>query len=127
MDATVALPAHHPQPSDAPAPDLPDVSALAVPPVPDADAEAGQPSVYDGLTLVGLGPGPDVDKGDVPGAEDDGEEKTLNVSDALSYLDAVKHQFGDRPDVYNMFLDIMKDFKGQVYVPLFLPSAHTRL
>lgn len=42
--------------------------------------------------------------------------RPLNVTDALSYLDAVKIQFQDRPDVYNQFLDIMKDFKGQVYV-----------
>ncbi|EJC98663.1 uncharacterized protein FOMMEDRAFT_161494 [Fomitiporia mediterranea MF3/22] len=40
--------------------------------------------------------------------------RPLNVTDALSYLDAVKTQFVDRPDVYNNFLDIMKDFKSQV-------------
>jgi histone deacetylase complex regulatory component SIN3 len=40
--------------------------------------------------------------------------RPLNVTDALSYLDAVKVQFQDRPDVYNQFLDIMKDFKGQM-------------
>lgn len=34
---------------------------------------------------------------------------TLNVKDALSYLDQVKVQFADHPDVYNRFLDIMKD------------------
>jgi paired amphipathic helix protein Sin3a len=33
--------------------------------------------------------------------------------DALSYLDQVKVQFSDHPDVYNRFLDIMKDFKSQ--------------
>jgi paired amphipathic helix protein Sin3a len=33
--------------------------------------------------------------------------------DALSYLDQVKVQFADQPDVYNRFLDIMKDFKSQ--------------
>ena len=38
---------------------------------------------------------------------------TLNVRDALSYLDQVKVQFTDHPDVYNRFLDIMKDFKSQ--------------
>jgi hypothetical protein len=43
-------------------------------------------------------------------------DRQLNVTDALSYLDAVKVQFHDRPDVYNVFLDIMKDFKSQVYV-----------
>lgn len=39
--------------------------------------------------------------------------RPLNVTDALSYLDAVKNQFQDSPDVYNQFLDIMKDFKSQ--------------
>ncbi len=39
--------------------------------------------------------------------------RPLNVTDALSYLDAVKVQFMDRPEVYNQFLDIMKDFKSQ--------------
>ncbi|KAF3073564.1 Paired amphipathic helix protein pst1 [Trichoderma lentiforme] len=33
--------------------------------------------------------------------------------DALTYLDQVKVQFHDQPDVYNRFLDIMKDFKSQ--------------
>lgn len=33
--------------------------------------------------------------------------------DALSYLDQVKVQFHEQPDVYNRFLDIMKDFKSQ--------------
>ncbi|KAG6335085.1 hypothetical protein ID866_3994 [Astraeus odoratus] len=40
--------------------------------------------------------------------------RPLNVSDALSYLDAVKSHFQDKPDVYNNFLDIMKDFKSEV-------------
>lgn len=35
--------------------------------------------------------------------------------DALSYLDQVKVRFVDQPDVYNRFLDIMKDFKSQAY------------
>ena len=37
----------------------------------------------------------------------------LPHQDALSYLDQVKVQFADQPDVYNRFLDIMKDFKSQ--------------
>ncbi|KIJ63064.1 hypothetical protein HYDPIDRAFT_93065 [Hydnomerulius pinastri MD-312] len=41
-------------------------------------------------------------------------DRPLNVTDALSYLDAVKVQFHDQPDVYNRFLDIMKDFKSQL-------------
>ena len=40
--------------------------------------------------------------------------RPLNVTDALTYLDAVKTQFTDLPDVYNNFLDIMKDFKSQM-------------
>lgn len=37
----------------------------------------------------------------------------LKVEDALSYLDQVKLQFAKQPDVYNQFLDIMKEFKSQ--------------
>ncbi|VDO65515.1 unnamed protein product [Heligmosomoides polygyrus] len=37
----------------------------------------------------------------------------LQVEDALSYLDQVKTQFADQPNVYTQFLDIMKDFKSQ--------------
>ncbi|OXB44336.1 hypothetical protein B1J92_E02475g [Nakaseomyces glabratus] len=39
--------------------------------------------------------------------------RPLNVKDALSYLEQVKFQFHTRPDIYNLFLDIMKDFKSQ--------------
>ncbi|CDK26082.1 unnamed protein product [Kuraishia capsulata CBS 1993] len=39
--------------------------------------------------------------------------RPLNVKDALSYLDQVKVQFQHQTDVYNHFLDIMKDFKCQ--------------
>ena len=40
-----------------------------------------------------------------------GQQPILN--DALSYLDQVKVRFVHQPDVYNQFLDIMKDFKSQ--------------
>lgn len=40
-----------------------------------------------------------------------GQQPILN--DALSYLDQVKVRFVEHPDVYNRFLDIMKDFKSQ--------------
>lgn len=43
----------------------------------------------------------------------EGESLTLHSQDALSYLDQVKVQFSEHPDVYNRFLDIMKDFKSQ--------------
>ena len=39
------------------------------------------------------------------------EPPTFN--DTSSYLDRVKTTYSDRPDVYNRFLDIMKDFKSQ--------------
>jgi len=41
------------------------------------------------------------------------QHKQLNVKDALQYLDMVKGQFNEQPDVYNQFLEIMKDFKSQ--------------
>jgi len=59
---------------------------------------------------------PRPDAADSPSAQQRSPEvgRPLNVTDALSYLDAVKNQFQDKPDVYNQFLDIMKDFKSQV-------------
>lgn len=39
--------------------------------------------------------------------------RELRVEDALLYLDQVKMEFGDRPHIYNQFLDIMKTFKSQ--------------
>ena len=59
-----------------------------------------QPSFIDS-TDIGLGPFK-------PYAND--------PQDALSYLDQVKVRFQHQPDVYNQFLDIMKDFKSQAYV-----------
>lgn len=37
------------------------------------------------------------------------------MEDALNYLDQVKYKFGNQPQVYNDFLDIMKEFKSQRY------------
>lgn len=39
--------------------------------------------------------------------------RELKVEDALLYLDQVKVAFGDKPEIYNEFLDIMKNFKAQ--------------
>ena len=47
----------------------------------------------------------------IGGALSQGQQPILN--DALSYLDQVKVRFVNQPDVYNQFLDIMKDFKSQ--------------
>jgi len=41
---------------------------------------------------------------------------SVHSQDALSYLDQVKVQFHGEPNVYNQFLDIMKDFKSQALV-----------
>ncbi len=46
----------------------------------------------------------------------------LKVEDALSYLDQVKLQFGNHPQVYNDFLDIMKEFKSQRWVIVSSPG-----
>ncbi|KAF7701781.1 hypothetical protein HF521_001064 [Silurus meridionalis] len=50
-----------------------------------------------------------------PSASAPGQQQfqRLKVEDALSYLDQVKLQFGNQPQVYNDFLDIMKEFKSQ--------------
>lgn len=48
-----------------------------------------------------------------PQADQGGNYRPLNVRDALTYLDQVKVRFSDQPEVYNRFLDIMKDFKSQ--------------
>ncbi len=43
----------------------------------------------------------------------DAQSRQLKVEDALQYLEKVKLQFGDKPKIYNQFLDIMKNFKSQ--------------
>ena len=45
--------------------------------------------------------------------------RQLCQADALNYLDAIKEESQDQPDIYNHFLDIMKDFKKQLCVKLF--------
>ena len=37
----------------------------------------------------------------------------LTTNDALSYLREVKNRFSDNKDVYDTFLEIMKEFKAQ--------------
>ncbi|KAG8689002.1 Transcriptional regulatory protein sin3 [Ceratobasidium sp. 423] len=49
---------------------------------------------------------------------------SLGVKDALSYLETVKVEFQDNPDVYNHFIDIMKDFMSQV---IDIPSVIERV
>lgn len=40
-------------------------------------------------------------------------KQALSVGDALLYLDQVKIEFSEKPEIYNEFLDIMKNFKAQ--------------
>lgn len=42
--------------------------------------------------------------------------RQIKFENALEFLDQVKLQFSKQPRVYNQFLDIMKDFKAQLYV-----------
>lgn len=71
----------------------------------------------------GDAPGQDVTPSQPADVSSGPQERPLNVTDALSYLDSVKMQFQEKPDVYNRFLDIMKDFKSQLYVSLICANA----
>ena len=44
------------------------------------------------------------------------------MEDALLYLDQVKMAFEDKPEIYNKFLDIMKNFKAQKLTRLVLSN-----
>ena len=101
-DATVAEPAQ-PIPSS-PHPSIDNQNALA----PTSTAPVPQPLLPIEKQTNADAPQP------APENQNGATDRQLNVTDALSYLDAVKIQFNDRPDVYNVFLDIMKDFKSQV-------------
>ncbi|XP_065831887.1 paired amphipathic helix protein Sin3a-like isoform X2 [Oscarella lobularis] len=46
----------------------------------------------------------------------------LKFEDALSYLHQVELQFGNQPQVYNDFLDIMKEFKSQRHPDIIMGS-----
>jgi histone deacetylase complex regulatory component SIN3 len=43
-----------------------------------------------------------------------------DITDALSYLDAVKREFVGQPEVYEAFMSIMRDFKDKTCVRLLL-------
>ena len=42
-----------------------------------------------------------------------GPVKGLTVENAIAYLDKIKLKFHDRPEIYNQFLDIMKECQAQ--------------
>lgn len=80
-----------------------------------------QPPQDDKLKPIVIHPEPKQETADVflqahTAAQVQGQQQQfqrLKVEDALSYLDQVKLQFGNQPQVYNDFLDIMKEFKSQ--------------
>jgi histone deacetylase complex regulatory component SIN3 len=97
-----SVPFSQPVVSDAPSPSPAPAIATATPP------PATSPQRLPGIAYVEQQAWMDQAPMNAP------HERALNVTDALSYLDAVKVQFQDQPDVYNHFLDIMKDFKSQM-------------
>lgn len=58
---------------------------------------------------------PGVGGGGVGGSGTGATAQKLTTSDALSYLKEVKDMFQDQREKYDMFLDVMKDFKAQRY------------
>ncbi|KAK0232232.1 paired amphipathic helix [Armillaria nabsnona] len=48
------------------------------------------------------------------------DETPVSVLDALRYLYAIRDQFPDKPEVYNRFLDIIRDCKNEL---IDIPSA----
>ena len=81
-----------------------DTTPFLTAPVPPNDPIPGLP-----------GPPSPTHDADMPSLPDQ-DPRLLSVTDALSYLDAVKDQFRDKPEAYYQFLDIMKAFTRQVYV-----------
>lgn len=94
----------------------------SAPPGPQPPAPAGMQHLLSGgpqmQSTMGMPGLPMVNGPMQPGMAAQPDYRPLNVKDALTYLDQVKFQFSDQPDVYNRFLDIMKDFKSQAYVNL---------
>lgn len=88
------------RPTPGPPSSLPSVAGAALTPGRVNTPPPPQPATTPGL-------------GQAPSAQATASYRPLNVKDALTYLDQVKVQFQERPDVYNKFLDIMKDFKSQ--------------
>eukprot|EP00878_Enallax_costatus_P007439 GHUV01007791.1.p1 GENE.GHUV01007791.1~~GHUV01007791.1.p1 ORF type:complete len:1062 (+),score=409.26 GHUV01007791.1:105-3290(+) len=54
-----------------------------------------------------------VQRGPPPGNINPGAVHRLTTNDALTYLREVKNRFADKKDVYDTFLEIMKEFKAQ--------------
>ncbi|KAI9680160.1 MAG: Transcriptional regulatory protein sin3 [Trizodia sp. TS-e1964] len=75
-----------------------------------AGSTPGTSNMFGGMILPPISYPAPHPRAHLPQDAPQGQQPILN--DALSYLDQVKFQFSEQPDVYNKFLDIMKDFKS---------------
>jgi len=89
----------------------PAAAAQNVPP-PPPPSQAHITQMYPWMQPVG-GNAPSTDSQMSQTVQQQQQFQRLKVEDALSYLDQVKLQFSGQPQVYNDFLDIMKEFKSQ--------------
>eukprot|EP00985_Skeletonema_marinoi_P012997 scaffold6389_cov107-Skeletonema_marinoi.AAC.1 len=85
-------------------------SSIASKPPPPQPTQLSQQAPSGGS---GLPPPPAAAAAHGPGPAMFPAGRELKVEDALLYLDQVKLEFGDRPRIYNQFLEIMKNFKAQ--------------
>ncbi|KPJ05860.1 Paired amphipathic helix protein Sin3a [Papilio xuthus] len=117
LKAGVQYGAHKPPAQQPPQPPQPPRLRVAHAPTPlgrqspgaSGGVGGGVAGVAPGGAAGGPGGAPGGGVGGAPGAQ----FQRLKVEDALSYLDQVKFKFSTQPQVYNDFLDIMKEFKSQ--------------
>ncbi|KAM0682091.1 Paired amphipathic helix protein Sin3a [Mitosporidium daphniae] len=78
-----------------------------------SDAYTGSPSnVSLGSSYTGSSPSIATQKEPSNTAADGKPQPRINKNDAMVYLEQVRSQFLDQPEIYGKFLDIMKDFKA---------------
>lgn len=41
--------------------------------------------------------------------------QSMQLNDAFAYLDRVRAEFADQPEIYNKFLQVMREFKSNRY------------
>nr|GFC98686.1 paired amphipathic helix protein Sin3-like 2 isoform X3 [Tanacetum cinerariifolium] len=85
-----------------------------VSPIPPESSSYVEPHVQvnEGVCEVAGGAATSVGRGG-GGAEDGSSSQKLTTNDALSYLKQVKDMFHDKREKYEMFLDVIKEFKAQ--------------
>lgn len=83
----------------------------------------GAPSQNYHLSSSGPPPPPPPPPSGPPGQNPQQQQQRMELHDAFAYLDRVKAEFADHPDVYNRFLQIMREFKANAYFILPLSSV----